>query len=302
MKLSIIIVSYNTMQLLADCIQSVQTSLGDSISYEIIVVDNDSKDNSIYMLKTQYPNIKLLENKYNAGFAKANNQGLQESSGEYVLLLNSDTIVLGNSINTLIDFLDRNIDTAICGPKLLNSDMTLQLPCRRGFPRLINSIAHFSHISRLFPKNRILGSYLMTYMDSTQNHEVDAVSGACMLIRPKVLEGIGGLLDEAYFMHFEDIDLCYRAKKYGFKVYYVHNAEVIHLKGQSSKLRSSGVTRNFFDSAIIYFRNNYKRESKTGYFLTAVIIKLMKYFTLAAITLKTGLNKKVQSKSKTINQ
>ncbi|MDF2881130.1 MAG: putative glycosyltransferase [Clostridiaceae bacterium] len=285
MKISIIIVSYNTKQLLADCINSIEKNLY-NFSYEIVVVDNNSADGSADMLKAEYSHVKLIANNYNAGFAKANNQGLELCSGDYILLLNSDTIVLKDAISTLVGFMDSHSHTAICGPKLLNSDMTLQLPCRRGFPRLINSVSYFSGISRIFPKSRIFGSYLMTYMDSGINHEVDAVSGACLLIRRKVLSQIGGLLDEAFFMHFEDIDLCYRAKKSGYKVYYIHNSEVIHLKGQSSILRSSGVSRNFFDSALLYFKKNYRKENLAAYLLMTGLIRIMKKVSLIAGSFK----------------
>ncbi len=285
MKLSIIIVSYNTKQLLADCINSIEKNLY-NFSYEIVVVDNNSADGSADMLKAEYSHVKLIANNYNSGFAKANNQGLELCSGEYILLLNSDTIILKNAMSILVDFMDSHSDTAICGPKLLNSDMTLQLPCRRGFPRLINSVSYFSGISRLFSKSRIFGSYLMTYMDSGINHEVDAVSGACLLIRRKVLSQIGGLLDEAFFMHFEDIDLCYRAKKSGYKVHYIHNSEVIHLKGQSSKLRSSGVSKNFFDSALLYFKKNYRKENLAAYLLMTGFIRIMKIVSLIAGSIK----------------
>lgn len=291
MKLSIIIVSYNTRELLADCINSVKKNLT-GLTCEIVVVDNNSTDGSVAMLKKEYPEVRLIENRYNAGFAKANNQGLELCAGEYVLLLNSDTIVLDNALSTLVKFMDSHMDAAICGPRILNSDMTLQLPCRRSFPRLLNSISHFSGLGRLFPKSRIFGSYLMTYMDSGLDHGVDAVSGACLLARRDVLDKIGGLLDEAFFMHFEDIDLCYRAKQKGFKVYYVHNARIIHLKGQSSKLRSEGVTRNFFDSAHIYFRKNYKKENPAAYILMVGLIKLMKYAVLTAISVRLGSTEK----------
>ncbi len=285
MKLSIIIVSYNTKKLLADCINSIESSLN-KLEYEIIVVDNCSVDGSVDLLKSQFQKVKLIENNYNAGFAKANNQGLQMCSGDYILLLNSDTLVLGEALNTLVQFMDMHTETAICGPRLLNSDMTLQLPCRRGFPRLINSISHFSGLSRLFPKSRVFGSYLMTYMDSSIDHEVDAVSGACLLVRRDVLSTIGGLLDEAFFMHFEDIDLCFRAKKSGYEVYYVHNAEVVHLKGQSSRLRSEGVTRNFFDSALIYFRKNYKDENLAAYITIKLMVIVMKLVSIVATKIK----------------
>lgn len=291
MKLSIIIVSYNTRELLADCINSVKKNLT-GLTCEIVVVDNNSADGSTAILKIDYPEVRLIENKYNAGFAKANNQGLELCSGEYILLLNSDTVVLDDALNTIVRFMDSHTDAAICGPRLLNSDMTLQLPCRRSFPGLLNSISHFSGLGRLFPKSRVFGNYLMTYMDSGLDHEVDAVSGACLLVRRDVLDKIGGLLDEAFFMHFEDIDLCYRAKQRGFKIYYVHSARIIHLKGQSSKLRSEGVTRNFFESAHIYFRKNYKKGNPIAYVLMIGLIKLMKYAALIVIKVKSAATKK----------
>jgi GT2 family glycosyltransferase len=285
MKLSIIIVSYNTRQLLENCINSIQRNILD-LHYEIIVIDNDSSDGSTDMLLNEHPQVKLIKNNYNAGFAKANNQGFGHSSGEYILLLNSDTIVQYGAVNKLVNFMDNCSEAAICGPKLLNSDLTLQQPCRRGFPGCINSVAHFSGLERLFPKSRLFGSYHMTYMDSGKSHEVDAVSGACLMIRREVIPQIGGLLDEAFFMHFEDIDLCYRVKKKGLMVWYVHDSEIIHLKGQSSKLRSAGVTKNFFDSALVYFRKNYRSENLPGYVFMAVIIKLMRFISLTFIKIK----------------
>jgi GT2 family glycosyltransferase len=293
MKLSIVIVSYNTRELLVDCINSIEKNLN-KYSYEIIVVDNASADGSAVLLGEKYPNIKLIENFYNAGFAKANNQGLAVSSGEYILLLNSDTVILGEALENLIAFMDTQPEAAICGPKLLNSNMTLQLPCRRGFPRFVNSVSHFMRLDKLFPKSKVLGSYLMTYMDSSIDHEVDAVSGACMLVRRNVLNTVGGLLDETYFMHFEDIDLCFRAKEHGYKVFYVHNSEVIHLKGQSSKLRSEGVTRNFFDSALIYFKKNYIKENFIAYAAMVLIIMCMKFFAIILIKIKSSGERKLE--------
>lgn len=285
MKLSIIIVNYNTCGLLKQCLESVKQGAG-GIDHEIIVIDNASSDESIGMLERDFPEVHILANKYNAGFAKANNQGYRLSQGEYVLLLNSDTIVLDNSLQKLVHFMEYHPETAVTGPRLLNSDMTLQLPCRRGFPRLINSMAHFLRLSRIFPQNRILGSYHMTYRDDSQTHEVDAVSGACMMIRRECIAVLGGLLDEAFFMHFEDIDLCFRAKQQGYKVYYIREAEVIHLKGQSSKFRSEGVAKNFYDSALIYFRKNYKSESLPGYCCLKIIISCMKAFSLMMYKLR----------------
>ncbi|NLD50181.1 MAG: glycosyltransferase family 2 protein [Clostridiaceae bacterium] len=290
MKLSIIIVNYNTELLLKQCIESVFNSIK-GIEYEIIVVDNDSKDNSVKMLRTSFPYVRCIENKFNAGFAKANNQGYKVSNGKYILLLNSDTIVLEDAINKLVNFIEKNKEVGVVGPRLLNQDLTLQLPCRRGFPKLINSFAHFSGLSKLFSKSNVFGSYNMTYMDDSKSHEVDAVSGACLLISRYIIEKVDCLLDEEYFMHFEDIDLCYRVKKNGWKIYYIHDSEVIHLKGQSSKLRSLGVIKNFYDSASIYYKKNYKCENILGSYIITLIISIMKLISVIIFSCKGFVRK-----------
>lgn len=275
MILSVIIVSFNTRELLKDCITSVEQSL-ENVEHEIIVVDNNSSDESAAMLQKCFPQVEVIHNNFNAGFAKANNQGYSVSNGKYVLLLNSDTIVKNAALEKLVDFMEIHPDAAVAGPRLLNPDLSLQLPCRRGFPRLVNSIGYFSGLSRVFPRSKLAGSYNMTYMDDNASHEVDAVSGACMMVRRSVIAAIGGLLDEGYFMHFEDIDLCFRAKAHKFKVWYVHDAKVVHLKGQSSKLRSRGVRRNFYDSALRYFEKNYRNENRCAYYLLVICVKCLR--------------------------
>jgi hypothetical protein len=266
MLVSVIIVNYNTGNLVEDCIASVGGSLPGGEA-EVIVVDNGSTDKSVIALKRSHPEATIISNPDNRGFARANNQGYEISKGRYILLLNPDTIARNGAVGKLVRFLAEHPDVAIIGPRLLNENLTLQLPCRRSFPNLWNSMAYFSGLSRMFPKSKVFGGYHLTYLDATVNHEVDAVSGACMLIRRDVVEQIGGLLDEAYFMHFEDLDLCFRAKKRGYKVVYVHDAEVIHLKGRSSKFRRAGVSSDFFDSAQVYFRRNYRDRSRWGYYL-----------------------------------
>jgi GT2 family glycosyltransferase len=295
MKLSIIIVNYNACDLLKECIESIKKSIN-GMDYEIIVVDNNSWDGSVDMLGRCFPDVRVIANKDNKGFAKANNQGYEVSRGEYVLLLNNDTIVLQDAINKLVSFSDRHPEAAIAGPKLLNSDLTLQLPCRRGFPRFLNSLAYFTRVSKLFPRNKVLGSYLMTYRNSNQSHEVDAVSGAGLLARRSAIKSLGMLLDEDFFFHFEDIDFCYRTKKHGYRVYYVHDAEIIHLKGQSSKLRSEGVVRNFYESALLYFHKNYKGENAIAYYLLVFIIKVMETAYLLLFRMRAFYRGKGQSK------
>jgi len=275
MTISVIIVSYNTKELLSNCVASVCSSVA-NCEYEIIVVDNSSSDGSAAMLAEQFPDVKLLSNSYNAGFARANNQGYAISRGKYILLLNSDTIVKGDAIARMIQCLEVQPSIGIVGPRLLNSDLTLQAQCRRGFPRLVNSLGYITGLSRIFPKSSHLGGYLMTHIDDKMSHNVDAVSGACMLLRRSIIKEIGGLLDEAFFMHFEDVDLCYRSKEFGYGVWYLHDAEVIHLKGRSSLFRAKGVKQDFCNSALIYLAKNYRKESWFGYLVLSAGVRFIR--------------------------
>lgn len=290
MELTIIIVNYKAKDMLRNSIQSIYENIEDLL-YEIIVVDNNSRDGSCEMLQKEFPDVILIKNKYNAGFAKANNQAYSISKGKYIMLLNNDTVVLNNALKLLVSFLDENTDTAIVGPKLLNTDLTLQKPCRRGFPKFLNSMAYFLGLAKKFPQSRILAHYNMTYMDENTNHEVDAVSGAALVIRREDIRLAGGLLDETFFMHFEDIDLCYRVKKKGRKVFYIADAQIIHIKGQSSKLRSTGVVKNFYDSAFKYFKKNYKSKNIIGYYFIKTALLFMQKLSFTFIAYK-GRDKK----------
>jgi len=277
MTVSIIIVSYNTAELLINCVASIREHAG-NLDYEIIVIDNNSSDGSVALVKAQFPSVRIVANNSNAGFARANNQGYLLSRGRYVLLLNSDTIIKTGALDRLVVFFDLHQGAAVVGPRLLNTDGSMQVQCRRGFPRLINSVAYVSGLCRIFPRNKILGSYITGYMDKGVSHEVDAISGACMLVRRDVIEAIDGLLDEDFFMHFEDIDLCFRCKQHGYQIWYVHDAEVIHLKGRSSILRIKDVKKDFSDSALIYLRKNYRKENWLGYFILSLGIRCMRMF------------------------
>jgi len=278
MDLSVIIVSFNTVGLLRDCIRGVKDKAG-NLDLEIIVVDNCSKDGSVEMVRAEFPDVVLIANEKNTGFGAANNQGLNVAKGKYILLLNSDTIVHEGALNKLVDYLDKNADVKIVGPKLLNPDLTVQMQCKRGFPGFFNSVGHFSGLARIFPQNPYLGGYFSP-MPNDITHEVDAVSGACMMINRDIIARAGGLFDEQFFMHFEDIDLCFRVKKLGFKVVYVHDSEVVHLKGQSSRIRALGVKKDFLESATMYFRKNYKTEFPIGYLVILLAVKIGLAFCL----------------------
>lgn len=277
--LSICIVNYNAKKLLDECLESIYCNTK-RISFEIFVVDNGSVDGSTSMVKEKYPEVKLIENDCNVGFAKANNQALRESQGRYVLLLNNDTVVLPNALDKLVEFMDSHPEAGACGARLLNPDGTLQPQCRRGFQTPIAAVSHLLYLDRLFPKSRIFGKYFLTYLDSDKTHEVDTVSGACELVRREAMDKVG-MLDEQFFIYSEDIDWCLRIKKAGWKVYYVYEAEIIHYGGQGgTKHRSYNMIIQFHKSYHLFYRKHYAAGN----------LFLINWFIYSLLVVKLGLS------------
>lgn len=242
MDLSIIIVNWNTSSLLRKCIDSIYRSES-KLSFEIIVVDNGSTDNSVTLIKDNYPQVQIISNIENRGFARANNQGLQKAIGRYFLLLNSDAMVKQNALDNLVGFADFHPVIGIVGPKLLNPDDTLQESCYR-FPTLISEIF-----------GRQLGFYTpVTY--SSVAYETDWVMGACMLVRAKAVND-AGMLDEDYFMYSEELDWCFRIKRRGWKICYLESAEVYHIGGGSASRTNLNQLVRLYSSKILFFHKNY---------------------------------------------
>lgn len=232
---SIIIVSYNTKEILRECLASIKNSKIKS-SYEVLVVDNDSSDGSNDMVKKDYPDIELIENKENAGFSKANNIGIKKSQGKYVLFLNSDTIVYENSIDKVLEFMDQHsqVGAATCRVELPNGH--IDDASHRGFPTPWNSFSHFSGFSKLFSKTRLFGGYGLGWENVDSIHEIDALAGAYMMVRREAGEQVGWW-DEDFFWYGDDLDFCYRLKEKGWKIYYVPIAKILHYKGVSGGLK-----------------------------------------------------------------
>jgi GT2 family glycosyltransferase len=231
MNVSIIVVNWNTKALLRDCLNSVYEQIRD-VDYEIIVVDNASTDGSKEMIRSDFPKVFLIENTENRGFAAANNQGMVVAKGKYVLLLNSDTIVLDNCIANIISFADTHPCAGVIGCRVLNSDRTLQPTCFM-FPSILNLLLSSSYLYKIFPKNRFFGRERMTWWNANDVREVDIVKGCFMLVRREAIEKVGGL-DEDFFMYAEETDWCYRFKKCGWKVMFAPVGEIIHYGGQST--------------------------------------------------------------------
>lgn len=234
MDVSIIIVNWNTKSLLRGCLTSVYECAG-AVDYEIIVVDNASTDDSVEMVKNDFKDVILIENTENRGFAAANNQGMAIAKGRYVLLLNSDTIVLENSVANTVKFADENPQTAVTGCQVLNSDGTIQRTCFK-FPSILNMLLSSTYLYKLFPKNKFFGREQMTWWDRGDVRQVDVVTGCFMLVRREAIEQVGPM-DERFFMYGEETDWCYRFWLNGWKVMFAPVGRIIHFGGQSTAMR-----------------------------------------------------------------
>lgn len=223
--ISIVIVSWNVQEYLRRCLNSLRADIDQILKNEIIVVDNNSIDDTIAMLTRQFPEVKLIHNKHNLGFARANNQGIEISQGKFVMLLNPDTEVKKGCISTLISFLQSHDRVGVVGPRLLNLDGTVQAS-GLNFPSLANSLSGYFRLRR-----EVTGAY---FVHASQPIKVNALVGACLLVRREVIDQVGGF-DEDYFMYVEEADWCYRIRNRGWHIYYVPEAQVYHRKGGSAR-------------------------------------------------------------------
>lgn len=258
MKLSVVIVNYNVEHFLEQCLASVRQALK-GIEGEVFVVDNNSVDGSVLMVKQKFPEVILVDNKENLGFAKANNQAIRQSRGEYVLLLNPDTVVEETTFSKVIEFMDRTPDAGGLGVMMVDGKGNFLPESKRGLPTPEVSFYKIFGLSSLFPRSRRFGKYHLSYLDKQKIHQVDVLSGAFMLLRRETLDKTG-LLDETFFMYGEDIDLSYRILKAGYKNYYFPETRIIHYKGESTKKSSANYVFVFYNAMIIFARKHYARE------------------------------------------
>lgn len=259
MDVTIVIVSYNVADLLQECIVSVKEET--TCEYEIIVVDNNSVDNSVEMVKANHPDVKLIQNMNNIGFAKANNQAFREAKGRYIFMLNPDTIILEKAVDDLVKFMDEHADAGACGPKVLNPDGSLQPSCHH-FPTILMRLIEHTRLRHKYPKSKVFGKEYMTYWNYHEIKEVDWITGCSLMLRKTVLDQIG-TLDENYFMYTEEMDICYRLNKAGWKVMFYPFVSIIHYWGKSSldqkeeKQPSDASTKYLFKTKYYFFKKNY---------------------------------------------
>jgi GT2 family glycosyltransferase len=252
--LSIVIVNWNTRDLLRQCLRSVYETVSD-LSFEVIVVDNASTDNSQEMVRREFPSVRLIANAENAGFAGANNQAIRRSSGRYVLLLNSDAFVRENTIEQMVAFLDVHPEASMAGCRLLYEDGSLQPSCT-AFPTLFTEFCIATQLDRLFSQSSVFGKYSMTYWNFDDVREVDVIMGAFMLVRVLAIDDVG-LMDESYFMYSEEVDWCYRFKENGWKIYFYPHVEAVHLWGGSIGQVRIEMFIQMYRSRVHFFRKHY---------------------------------------------
>lgn len=259
MKLSVVIVNYNVKYFLEQCLHSVRRALH-GIEGEVFVVDNNSVDGSVKMLEEKFPEVIVIANKDNKGFSRANNQAIRLSKGEYVLLLNPDTIVEDDTFTKVVNFMDQHPDAGGLGVQMIDGKGKFLPESKRGLPKPDVAFYKIFGLSKLFPKSKIFGQYHLTYLDKSKIHQVDVLSGAFMLLRRETLEKTG-LLDETFFMYGEDIDLSYRITQAGYKNYYYPEARIIHYKGESTKKTSVNYVFTFYNAMIIFARKHFSKKN-----------------------------------------
>lgn len=253
--LSIVIVNYNAKKFLNDCFSSVFNTIR-RINYEVIVIDNNSSDNSVEFIKRNYHNVKLIINNNNVGYAKANNQGIKIAQGNFILLLNPDTVVFDKSIHKMVYYIKKNINIGILGCRVMNPGNKLQWDSCGKFLTPLTLFLKQSAIEKCFPYSRFLGQRLMRYWKRNSSRLIDWVSGVCMLIRRQTIENIG-MLDVRFFAYMEDMDFCRRATKKNWQVYFIHDAKILHNLSISWKQRSEKHLFTSLTSESRYFEKYY---------------------------------------------
>ncbi len=265
MKLSVIIVNYNVRYFLEQALLAVRKAAR-GLDVEVFVVDNASSDDSVPMVREKFPEVRLLVNEENVGFSRANNQAIRRARGEYILLLNPDTVVNEDTFQRCLEFMDAHPEAGALGVRMIDGSGKFLPESKRGFPSPWVAFCKTFGLSTLFPKSRLFNHYHLGYLDEHQTHEVEVLAGAFMLLRKKALDEVG-LLDESFFMYGEDIDLSWRIHQAGYKNYYFPHTTIIHYKGESTRKGSLNYVRVFYQAMIIFARKHFKGQRARWFIL-----------------------------------
>lgn len=289
MDVSIIIVAWNVRKFVHDCLKSVYEHT-QTVDFEVIYVDNASEDGSVGMVKEKFPDVRVIENDENKGFIKANNQGIEISTGRYVLLLNSDTILLNNAIAKTVKFVDDNPKAAVVGCKVLNPDQTLQRTCFM-YPSLLNTFLGATYLYKVLPRSRFFGREHMTWCDFNEPMEVETVCGCYSLVRREAIKQVG-LMDERYFVYGDDPDWCYRFKNNGWKIMFSPDGLIIHYGGQTTSQKARAFRLQLEGSKLIFMKLH---ASKAAFPVACFLVGLF-FFLRIPYWLTFGLVKAKQGK------
>ena len=256
--MSVIIVNYNVKEFLEQAIRSVYQAKG-SLEIEVIVVDNNSVDGSVEMVRSRFPEAHLIANEENTGFSTANNQAIRIAKGRHLFILNPDTIVQENTLTTLVSFMDAHPNAGAVGCKILNPDGTFAPESRRSFPTPAVAFYRMTGLSRLFPRSRTFGRYNLSYLTPDDASEVDALSGSCMVVRAEAVKE-AGMFDEDFFMYGEDLDWCYRIQQAGWTIHYTPDTQIIHYKGESTKKGELRYVLLFYGAMLRFAEKHFKKR------------------------------------------
>ncbi|MGE5294767.1 MAG: glycosyltransferase family 2 protein [Solirubrobacterales bacterium] len=288
---TIVIVNWNTREILRDCLRSVYQNAG-PIDFDVIVVDNASSDGSVEMVRTEFDRVQLIANSDNRGFAAANNQGMAVAKGRYVLLLNSDTIVLDGALAKSVAFADAHPETAVVGCRVLNPDKSMQPTCFM-YPSVLNLAISVIYLSKLLPRSRFFGREGMTWWNRDDARDVEVVTGCFMLVRREALDRVGPM-DEDYFMYGEETDWCWRFRQAGWRLTFTPSAEIIHLGGQSTAQVRPRMLLQLRSGILLFFR---KRRSRPAYWAACLLTALWFGVRVPAWGLKALLLRKNRADS-----
>lgn len=280
MQLSVIIVNYNVRHFLEQCLCSVRKAVA-GMQAEIIVIDNNSSDNSVEYLQPLFPGMRFVANHENIGFARACNQGFKLAKGKYILFLNPDTVVPEDCFARCITFFETHPEAGALGIKMLDGSGHFLKESKRSFPSPRTSLFKLFGLARLFPRSKTFAKYHLGHLNENKDHEVDVLAGAFMMIKKDVLDKTGGF-EETFFMYGEDIDLSYRIQKAGYKNYYFSGSSIIHFKGESTKKGSLNYVHLFYNAMSIFVRKHYGK-TKAGTFVFSIYIAIWFRAAMTAI-------------------
>ena len=299
MELSIIIINYNVKFFLEQCLHTVLKAVS-PIDAEIWVVDNCSSDGSLTYLKPRFPEVHFIENQKNIGFGAANNQALLACNGDYILFLNPDTLLPEDCITQCLDFIKTIPSFGALGIRMLDGSGNFLPESKRAFPSPVTAFCKLVGLSALFPKSAIFNRYSLGHLSEHENHQVDVLAGAFMLVKKSVLDTTGAF-DERFFMYGEDIDLSYRIQKAGFYNYYFSGSSIIHFKGESTRKGSLNYVLLFYNAMLLFVRKNY-RGTKAGLFGFFIQLAIVFRGLISVISKILGFFLKMGQKSPKMNQ